>query len=94
MKGTILDFLKLATEKTDLTHELVELAAKHDFEFAVEELTDAELEDVSGGVTLPRVPIDTCSLVQSAIRVDYLELLAGLQHNASEVSSLNETKGE
>ena len=47
MKGTILDFLKLATEKTDLTQELVELAAKHDFEFAVEELTDAELEDVN-----------------------------------------------
>ena len=48
MKGTILDFLKLATEKPDLTEELVELAAKHGFEFS-DEVSDEELETVAGG---------------------------------------------
>ena len=52
MKGTILDFLKLASEKPELAKGLVELAAKHDFEFVVEELTDAELDNVSGGTIL------------------------------------------
>jgi hypothetical protein len=33
MKGTILEFLKLVSEKPELTKELMELAAKHDFEF-------------------------------------------------------------
>ena len=48
MKGTILDFLKLATEKPDLTEELVELAAKHGFEFS-DEVSDEDLEAVAGG---------------------------------------------
>jgi len=50
MKGTILDFLNLATEKPELANELLELAAKHEFEFFVEELSDDDLESVSGGV--------------------------------------------
>ncbi len=50
MKGTILDFLKLAAEKPELAQELVELAAKHDFEFT-DEVSDEELEKVAGGLT-------------------------------------------
>jgi len=52
MKGTILDFLKLAAEKPELAKELVELAAKHGFEFSDDELSDSELEAVAGGITL------------------------------------------
>ena len=49
MKGTILDFLKLANEKPELAQELVDLAAKHDFEFS-DEVSDEDLEKVAGGV--------------------------------------------
>jgi hypothetical protein len=49
MKGSILDFLNLATEKPDLAKELVELATKHDFEFTSDELSDADLDSVAGG---------------------------------------------
>ena len=49
MKGTILDFLKLANEKPELAQELVDLAAKHDFEFS-DEVSDKDLESVAGGV--------------------------------------------
>jgi hypothetical protein len=48
MKGTILDFLKLAAEKPELAQELVELAAKYDFEFT-DEVRDEDLEKVAGG---------------------------------------------
>ncbi len=51
MKGTILDFLKLAAEKPELTQELVALAAKHDFEFT-DEVSDEELEAVAGGASV------------------------------------------
>jgi len=50
MKGTILDFLKLAAAKPELAQELVALAAKHDFEFT-DEVRDEELEGVAGGFT-------------------------------------------
>ena len=49
MKGTILDFLKLANEKPELAQELVDLAARHDFEFS-DEVSDKDLEKVAGGV--------------------------------------------
>ena len=52
MKGTILDFLKLAAEKPELAKQLVELAAKHDFEFS-DEVSDEELEAVAGGMDIP-----------------------------------------
>ena len=52
MKGTILDFLKLATEKPELAKDLLELANKHDFEFTVpDEVSDEELDGVSGGLS-------------------------------------------
>jgi hypothetical protein len=50
MKGTLFDFLKLVEEKPELAKELVELAARYDFEFG-DELTDEELETVAGGAT-------------------------------------------
>jgi len=50
MKGTILDFLKLAVEKPELAKELIELAARHEFEFAdTGELGDDDLQAVAGG---------------------------------------------
>lgn len=51
MKGTILDFLNLASEKEALAKELLELATKYDFEFSDEELSEAELDSVAGGAT-------------------------------------------
>jgi hypothetical protein len=49
VKGTILDFVKLATEKPELAKELAELATRYDFVFA-DEVSDEELENVAGGV--------------------------------------------
>jgi hypothetical protein len=48
MKGTILDFLKLAAEKTELAQDLAALARKYDFEFT-DEVSDEDLEGVAGG---------------------------------------------
>ena len=48
MKGSILDFLKLAAEKPELAKELGELAGRYDFEFSGE-VSDEELESVAGG---------------------------------------------
>ncbi|MFC1640266.1 hypothetical protein ACFL3B_05850 [Gemmatimonadota bacterium] len=56
MKGTILDFLNLSTEKPELAKALVELAARFDFEFNSEELSDAELESIAGGLTIGGEP--------------------------------------
>jgi len=52
MKGTILDFLKLAAEKPELGRELVELAGRYDFEFTDTELSESDLDGVAGGVWL------------------------------------------
>jgi hypothetical protein len=51
MQGTMLDFLKLATEKPQLAKELVELAEKYDFQFD-DEVSDDQLEGVSGGASV------------------------------------------
>jgi len=49
MKGTIFEFLELASRSPALSSELVALAAKFDFEFVDEELGDEDLEQVTGG---------------------------------------------
>lgn len=55
MKGTILDFLNLAAEQPELGKELVELAAKHQFEFTLpDEVSDDALDGVAGGAIASR----------------------------------------
>ncbi len=49
MKGTILDFLKLATDNSDLAKGLIELAGQFDFQFTDDELTEEDLDSVAGG---------------------------------------------
>ena len=49
MKGTITDFLELVSTKPELSRELIELAARHGFEFSADELSDSELQGVVGG---------------------------------------------
>lgn len=51
MTGSIFDFLNLATDKPELAKELVELAAKYDFEFTSDELSHADLDSVAGGIS-------------------------------------------
>jgi len=51
MKGSILAVLKLASETPELAKELLDLAAKHDFEFS-DEVSDEVLETVAGGSDL------------------------------------------
>jgi hypothetical protein len=51
MKGTIIDFLKLAAEKPELTQAILDLAASYDFEFS-DELSDEALEAVAGGMAI------------------------------------------
>jgi hypothetical protein len=50
MKGTFVDFLQLVVDTPELAKGLEELAASFDFEFSGE-LSDAELENVAGGLT-------------------------------------------
>ena len=51
MNGTFLDFLKMASENEELAKEFIELARKYGIEFSGE-LSEEELDDVSGGVDL------------------------------------------
>ncbi|MBK7424075.1 MAG: Nif11-like leader peptide family natural product precursor [Propionivibrio sp.] len=49
MKGTITDFLELVSAKPELSREFIQLAARHGFEFSLDELSDSELQGVVGG---------------------------------------------
>lgn len=49
MHGNFADFLKLTEENAELAAELVELAARYDFEFTDQALSEEDLEAVSGG---------------------------------------------
>ena len=66
MKGTGSDFFDLAAQNEELTRELVELAARYDFEFEFEsegELDDAALDAVAGG-TMSMCPIPRVMVVR------------------------------
>ena len=72
MKGNVLDFLKLVDEKPQLAQELVDLAARYDFEFS-DAVTDEELEKIaggmSGGVPIPTVYTNLGSISPSKVTV-------------------------
>ena len=56
MHGNFADFLKLTEENAELAAELVELAARFDFEFTDQALSEEDLDAVSGG-TAGGIPI-------------------------------------
>ena len=78
-KGTILDFLNLAAEKQELAHDLLELAAKHDFEFTVEELSDDELDSVSGGLVSTAVGESPLMAEMTSQNLQFLALQQNIQ---------------
>ena len=49
MKGNVLDFLKLVAENPELARRLGELASEYGFEFSDDELSDNDLDAVTGG---------------------------------------------
>ena len=55
MKGTITDFLALVSAKPELSREFIQLAARHGFEFSVDELSDNELQGVVGGADMSQL---------------------------------------
>ena len=55
MKGTITDFLELVSAKPELSREFIQLAARHGFEFSVDELSDNELQGVVGGTDMSQL---------------------------------------
>jgi len=84
MKGTILDFLKLATEKPEIAKGLVELATKYDFEFTSDELSDADLDAVAGGVTdevSAEMSLDPQRAMDSSAK--YVQTLSNILKNIS-----------
>lgn len=93
MKGTILDFLKLAAEKAELARELVALAAKHGFEFT-EEVSDEELEGVAGGSTelIPPAIQDVRLFPYATLKQSYEATESALADQASKLQSFEEGK--
>ena len=90
MKGTILDFLKLATEKPELTKELVELATKYDFEFS-DEVSDAGLDAVAGGlVDITPVPLADISIPSSDLynkQQQLMQILSNLMKTVNDTAT-------
>jgi len=84
MKGTILEFLKLAAEKPELAKELVELARRHDFVFS-DEVSDRELDGVAGGT-------DISAFTQDVLKASYDAAQAMLSDYAAKVQSFEEAK--
>ena len=96
MKGTILDFVKLATENSELAGELVQLAAKHDFEFS-DEVSDQELEGVAGGAAgLEAMAQDRDQAIWEAEQTKSESLLASQKQHidalADMIRQMNDTK--
>jgi hypothetical protein len=88
MKGTVIDFLSLAGEKPELAKDLVELAAKYDFEFTSDELSDAELDAVAGGASAPDATITAGSDGQLA-NIDIQDMLQKQQQLVQMLSNVS-----
>jgi hypothetical protein len=54
-KEAVVEFLKKAVTDSSLQKELVEFAAQRGFDFTTDELADADLDSVAGGVLPHRV---------------------------------------
>ena len=67
MKGTIIDFLQMAANNQALARELVELAARHGFQFDADQLQDADLAQVSGGVDLTAMRAATSAAIADSM---------------------------
>ena len=52
MKGSFIDFIEFLSENEDLRKDIIDVAAKHGFEFS-DEVSDVDLEAVVGGVIAP-----------------------------------------
>ena len=90
MKGTILDFLNLATEKEALAKELLELATKYDFEFS-DEVSDADLDAVAGGlVDITPVPLADISIPPSVVypgQQQLMQMIANLRKKLDDTAT-------
>ncbi len=82
MKGSILDFLNVATEKPELAKAIAELAARFDFEFTSEELSEEQLESVAGGLTIGGQPSVSGGSSVSGISTDQVSYLTFTLKNA------------
>jgi hypothetical protein len=58
-KDAALAFLQKVAESPELQQKLVSFAKEQGFEFSVEELTDAEMGDVAGGLLSRYVKLDS-----------------------------------
>jgi len=91
MKGTITDFLELVSTKPELSRELIELAARHGFEFSVDELSDSELQGVVGGVLPPLQMLNSMGDDAQLANVDLQNVLQKQQQILQMVSNVSKT---
>ncbi|MBL0167036.1 MAG: Nif11-like leader peptide family natural product precursor [Propionivibrio sp.] len=86
MKGTITDFLELVSAKPELSRELIELAARHGFEFSVDELSDNELQGVVGGFSDAQRGSD-----EQLANIDMQNVLQKQQQTVQMIGSISKT---
>lgn len=86
MKGTITDFLELVSAKPELSRELIELAARHGFEFSVDELSDSELQGVVGGFSVAQRGSD-----EQLANIDMQNVLQKQQQTIQMIGSISKT---
>ena len=91
MKGTITDFLELVSAKPELSRELIELAARHGFEFSVDELSDSELQGVVGGILPSLRMLDSIGDEAQLANVDLQSVLQQQQQTLQMVSNVSKT---
>ena len=86
MKGTITDFLELVSAKPELSRELIDLAARHGFEFSVDELSDNELQGVVGGFSVAQRGSD-----EQLANIDMQNVLQKQQQTVQMIGSISKT---